>query len=115
MTNEFLNIPNESTLDINFEDPKEKKSEFQYIENQVEVESNEKVTDISSSNVISDELNDEKNKLNNDIDTTTDCLALTIRKNYHIVVVKNFFKKSFRVSWKVALGMFTINFLNLFL
>lgn len=58
---------------------------------------------------------DIKRKLNNGIDTATNCLALTVRENYQVVAVKNFFKKGFRVSWKIALSMITINFLNMFL
>lgn len=56
-----------------------------------------------------------KHDLNNNIDTSPNCLALTVKENYQIVAVKNFFKKSFRISWKVALSMVTINFLNMFL
>ena len=100
MKNEILNIPNESTIDTNFE---------------VQTENTELQNEISSLNAVSEQLNDSENELNNDIDTTTNCLALTVRENYHIVVVKNFFRKSFRVSWKVALSMLTINFLNMFL
>ena len=100
MKNEILNIPNESTLDTNFKE---------------QIENTELQNENLSLNLVSDKLNDEENKLDNDIDTTTDCLALTVRENYHVVVVKNFFKKGFRVSWKVALSMFTINFLNMFL
>lgn len=100
MNNEILNIPNESTLDTNLNE---------------QTQNNELLNENPSLNIVSDELSDEKIQLNNNIDTTTDCLALTVRENYHVVVVKNFFKKGFRVSWKVALSMFTINFLNLFL
>ena len=53
--------------------------------------------------------------IDNNIDQTTNCLALTVRDNYHMVVIKNAFKKSFRISWKVALSIFVINFLNMFL
>lgn len=56
-----------------------------------------------------------KHNLNNNIDTSTNCLALTVRENYQIVAVKNFFKKSFRISWKIVLSTITINFLNMFL
>ncbi len=56
-----------------------------------------------------------KHGLNNNIDTSTNCLALTVRENYQIVAVKNFFKKSFRISWKIVLSTVTINFLNMFL
>lgn len=53
--------------------------------------------------------------LNNNIDTSTNCLALTVRENYQIVAVKNLLKKSFRISWKIVLSTVTINFLNMFL
>lgn len=52
---------------------------------------------------------------NNNIDNTTNCLALTVKENYHMVVIRNAFKKSCRVSWKVAVSIFVINFLNMFL
>ena len=56
------------------------------------------------------------NELNNDsIDSTTNCLALTVRKEYRVTIAKNIFNKSFRVSWKIALSIITLNFLNMFL
>lgn len=100
MKNEILNIPDESTVDTNFKE---------------QIETTQLQNEDLSLNMVSNQLNDEENKINNDIDSTTNCLALTVRKNYHIVVVKNFFRKSFRISWKVALSIFTINFLNMFL
>ena len=45
----------------------------------------------------------------------SNCLALTVKEEYRITVIKNVFKKSFRVSWKIALSILTINFLNSFL
>lgn len=100
MKNEILNIQNELAIDTNFKE---------------QTENIELQNDTLSSNMVSEQLNDDENTLNSNIDTTTNCLALTVRENYHIVVVKNFFKKSFRITWRVALSMFTINFLNMFL
>lgn len=96
MPNNILDIPQESTLDTKFE---------------VKIDNNNSCFYIDTLDGVS---NNDIN-LNNNIDTKTDCLALTVRDNYHIVVVKNLFKKGFRVSWKVALSIFTINFLNMFL
>ncbi|MBR6033409.1 MAG: hypothetical protein IKP28_01465 [Clostridia bacterium] len=45
----------------------------------------------------------------------SNCLALTVKEEYRVVVFKNVLKKSFRVSWKIALSILTINFLNSFL
>lgn len=94
MQNNILNIPQESTIDTKLEEP---------------------LNFANSSNGVSNKLSENNININDNIDTKTDCLALTVRDNYHIVIVKNIFKKSFRVSWKVALSIFTINFLNMFL
>lgn len=45
----------------------------------------------------------------------SNCLALTVKKEYKLVVVKNIINKGFKVSWKIALSIITINFLNTFL
>lgn len=99
MQNNILDIPQESTLDTKFE---------------VKIDHNNSSFYIDTLDDVSNKLSEDNNLINN-IDTKTDCLALTVRDNYHMVVIKNFFKKSFRVSWKVALSIFTINFLNMFL
>ena len=120
MKNEVLNNLNPSTLDTNIELIKTEKNVIYSILNSVE-ESTSDIIDKennienASDNTIDTNLDDGDNKLNNDIDNTTNCLALTVRENYHVVVVKNFFRKSARMSWKVALSIFTINFLNMFL
>lgn len=49
---------------------------------------------------------------NNDV---TNCLALTVVKDYKLTVFKNVLKKSCRISWKIALSIITMNFLNTFL
>lgn len=46
---------------------------------------------------------------------TTNCLALTVVKDYKLTVFKNVFKKSFKITWKIALSIITMNFLNTFL
>lgn len=99
MQNNILDIPQESTLDTKFE---------------VKIDHNNSSFYIDTLDDVSNKLSADNNLINN-IDTKTDCLALTVRDNYHMVVIKNLFKKSFRVSWKVALSIFTINFLNMFL
>lgn len=98
MKNVILDVPDELQLENSI---KTNTFETKSTENDINLESN-----INS---------DIERELNNDIDTATNCLALTVRENYHVVAVKNFFKKSFRLSWKIALSMVTINFLNMFL
>ena len=42
------------------------------------------------------------------------CLALTVRKDYNLSIIKNSFLTTLRVSWKVALSTFVLNILKLF-
>lgn len=44
----------------------------------------------------------------------TNCVALTVRKDYKLTIVKNIAKKGAKMSWKVALSIAVINFLNTF-
>ena len=76
-----------------------------------------------------EELNKDKNEtlletdISNDVNSYTapqeneanNCLALTVKSEYRIVVFKNILKKSLKISWKIALSIITINFLNTFL
>lgn len=43
------------------------------------------------------------------------CLALTVRKEYKLTIVKNVIGKGIKVSWKIALSILVMNFLNSFL
>lgn len=68
---------------------------------------------------LKEEINTEliDNDINNDnnIIEPTNCLALTVVKEYKLTVVKNVFKKSCKLTWKIALSIITMNFLNTFL
>lgn len=50
-----------------------------------------------------------------DIQEPTNCVALTVREDYKMIVARNVFKKGAKMSWKVALSMAVIHFLNIFL
>lgn len=41
----------------------------------------------------------------------TNCLALTVRKDYNLSILKNGLATTVRVSWKVALSTFILNLL----
>lgn len=42
------------------------------------------------------------------------CLALTVRKNYNLTILKNIFTTSGRMSLKIALSTLVLNFLKMF-
>lgn len=45
----------------------------------------------------------------------TNCLALTVRKDYNLSIVKNTILTTFRFSWKIAFSTLVLNILKLFL
>lgn len=58
----------------------------------------------------------DSNVLYNNIDNKApepNCLALTVRKDYNLIIVKNIFTASGRLSWKIVLATVVLNFLNM--
>lgn len=53
------------------------------------------------------EIADEKKEISN-------CLALTVKKDYSISVVKNIFVRTVKGIWKVAVSIFTLNIIKFF-
>ena len=47
-------------------------------------------------------------------DNHSNCLALTVRKDYNLSIVKNSIFTTLRVSWKIAISTFILNILKLF-
>lgn len=64
--------------------------------------------DETPSNVIVSEIS-----LHNDDIPEPNCLALTVKKDYNLTIVKNVFTTTGRLSWKVILTTIAINFLNM--
>lgn len=46
---------------------------------------------------------------------TTNCLALTVRKEYRLSLARNLFDKGATLTWKIGLSIIVLNFLNMFL
>ena len=70
-------------------------------------------------------INTNENNIQNNLNTNTDltisneqqkynCLALTIKKNYNLTIIKNFFFTSNRISLKIFFSSFILNILKLF-
>ncbi len=69
---------------------------------------------------ISDQQNLSVDNLPNSIDTNSDelnsnCLALTVKKDYNTSIIKNSIFTTFRVSLKISLSTFILNILKMFL
>lgn len=50
----------------------------------------------------------------NNENTNVNCLALTVKKDYSLSVVKHVFVRTWRTTWRVALSVFILNFLTFF-
>ena len=70
-------------------------------------------TQDSNSCTINDEKSNESQAVNEKT-AETNCLALTVRKNYNLSIVKNSIFTTLRISWKVALSTLVLNILKLF-
>ncbi len=58
------------------------------------------------------ELNEEK--VQKEETDKANCLALTVRKDYNISIIKNSIFTTFRYSYKIAFSAFLLNLLKLF-
>ena len=101
-------------------------------ENQNTQELNENISmsqEITDFDSVSNEISDIQTEINTNenvhIDTDanknqeketaeTNCLALTVRKDYNLSIFKNGIVTTFRVSWKIAVSTFLLNLLKLF-
>ena len=46
--------------------------------------------------------------------TNINCLALTVKKEYNLSIVKHVFVRTWKTTWRVALSVFILNFLTFF-
>lgn len=89
------------------------------------IDNNTQENNSSQDNLIDnkDELQVEENVSLDNVETSTEtenqevanCLALTVKKDYNLSIVKNVVVKTFKNAWKIALSIFTLNFLKFFL
>lgn len=74
-------------------------------------------TDISSDTIQNNTNNDSTNIAESQEQDTNvvNCLALTVKKDYNLSIVKNVVVKTFKNFWKIAVSIFTLNLLKFFM
>lgn len=74
-------------------------------------------TDISSGAIQNNTNNDSTNIAESQEQDTNvvNCLALTVKKDYNLSIVKNVVVKTFKNFWKIAVSIFTLNLLKFFM
>lgn len=77
--------------------------------NSININKNDNYTDLTTIDFSS---NTEQKQEKETVETN--CLALTVRKDYNLSIFKNSIVTTFRVSWKIAVSTFLLNLLKLF-
>ena len=79
-------------------------------------EENQETSENSSQFLEEPIINNEDEKVSEKKETVeTNCLALTVRKNYNISIFKNTVFTTFRITCKITIFTIVLNFLSLFL
>lgn len=82
---------------------------------------NSSTSNVEDNTSSSDSNNGVINDFNNIDDTEAqnqnivNCLALTVKKDYSLSIVKNVVVKTFKNIWKIAVSIFTLNLLKFFM
>ena len=63
-------------------------------------------SEIQNNSSVENSLEAENNNVN--------CLALTVKKDYNLSIVKHVFFRTWKTTWRVALSVFILNFLSFF-
>lgn len=103
------------TIENNIENTLEKDSNT-FIDNnfieKLETSNNEEIT---AKAVENNNLGDEtSNETTDESQEVSNCLALTVKKDYSLSVVKNVFIRTCKGIWKVAISIFTLNIIKFF-
>lgn len=76
-------------------------------------ENNSDAINASSDSNIED-IQDNENQDTGENNTNVNCLALTVKKDYSLSIVKHVFVRTWKTTWRVALSIFVLNFLSFF-
>ena len=78
----------------------------------------EQDADVSSTDTIQNNTNNDSTNIAESQEQDTNvvnCLALTVKKDYNLSIVKNVVVKTFKNFWKIAVSIFTLNLLKFFM
>ena len=102
---ENLEISPQDKKEIDIESESTKNEDTEEFINKAAETPNE--NEIDNENTKNTELTDEKKET-----VETNCLALTVRKDYSLSIWKNSFITGLRVSWKIAISTSILNLLK---
>ena len=109
----MVDSPNNIELNV---ESKELNHEDKLVDNTENTESKEILdnTSLPQNDVSNNIVQTEAENQTNESAEIINCLALTVKKDYSVSIVKNVVVKSFKNVWRIGLSIFTLNFIKFF-
>ena len=105
----MVDVPNKTEIDVESEKLNDLDQTLDNTDNvEQENTSDKNVTNLD--NTIQEELTTQENESSE----VVNCLALTVKKDYSLSIVKNVVVKTFKNIWRIAISIFTLNFIKFF-
>ena len=105
----MVDVPNKTEIDVESE-------KLNYLDQTLDNTDNVEQENTSDKNVtnLDNTIQEERTTQENESSEVVNCLALTVKKDYSLSIVKNVVVKTFKNIWRIAISIFTHNFINFF-
>ena len=105
----MVDVPNKTEIDVESE-------KLNYLDQTLDNTDNVEQENTSDKNVtnLDNTIQEERTTQENESSEVVNCLALTVKKDYSLSIVKNVVVKTFKNIWRIAISLFTLNFIKFF-
>lgn len=105
----MVDSPNKTEIDVESE-------KLNYLDQTLDNTDNVEQENTSDKNVtnLDNTIQEERTTQENESSEVVNCLALTVKKDYSLSIVKNVVVKTFKNIWRIAISIFTLNFIKFF-
>lgn len=105
----MVDVPNRTEIDVESEKLNDLDQTLDNTDNvEQENTSDKNVTNLDNT------IQEERTTQENESSEVVNCLALTVKKDYSLSIVKNVVVKTFKNIWRIAISIFTLNFIKFF-
>ena len=105
----MVDVPNKTEIDVESEKLNDLDQTLDNTDNvEQENTSDKNVTNLDNT------IQEERTTQENESSEVVNCLALKVKKDYSLSIVKNVVVKTFKNIWRIAISIFTLNFIKFF-
>ena len=105
----MVDVPNKTEIDVESEKLNDLDQTLDNTDNvEQENTSDKNVTNLDNTS------QEERTTQENESSEVVNWLALTVKKDYSLSIVKNVVVKTFKNIWRIAISIFTLNFIKFF-